>query len=237
VDAHALLTARLVDLLIGDNDRHPGQWKWARLQTGSNPRWVPIPRDRDKAFVSYEGALLKAARLALPRLVTYRTVPQHASFYNAVDFDRRLLVSLDKADFDSTARFLARVVTDSVVDAAMRSMPKEYLAVQSDLATRIRGRRAGLPAAAAAYYQSLFTVVDLHATDAPDRATIQRQSDGSVDIRLASSGITYLDRRFSAGATKEIRLYLHDGSDTAVVTGTAASSIPLWIVGAGRNDL
>lgn len=238
VDAHALLTARLVDLLIGDNDRHPGQWKWARLQSGSNAPWVPIPRDRDKAFVSYEGALLKAARLALPRLVTYRTVPQHASFYNAVDFDRRLLVSLSKADFDSTARFLARVVTDSVIDAAMRSMPKEYLAVQSDLASRIRGRRASLPAAAAAYYQSLFTIVDLHASDAPDRATVQRQSDGSVDIRLASSGITYLDRRFSAGATTEIRLYLHDGSDTAVVTGTAASSIPLWIVGgSGRNDL
>ncbi|HEV7839778.1 MAG TPA: hypothetical protein VGO75_17035, partial [Gemmatimonadaceae bacterium] len=31
VDARALLTARLMDLLLGDNDRHPDQWRWARL--------------------------------------------------------------------------------------------------------------------------------------------------------------------------------------------------------------
>ena len=31
VDAHAFLTARLMDMLLGDNDRHPDQWKWAQL--------------------------------------------------------------------------------------------------------------------------------------------------------------------------------------------------------------
>ena len=236
IDAHALLTARLVDLLIGDNDRHPGQWKWARLRPDA--RWIPIPRDRDKAFVSYEGALLKAARLALPRLVTYKAVPQHASFYNAVEFDRRLLVPLDLADFDSTARYLVRVITDSVIDAALRSMPKEYQRIESDLGARIRARRGNLPPAADAYYRSLFTIVDLHGTDAADRATITRQRDGSVDVRLESGGVTYLDRRFRPDITREIRLYLHAGADSATVTGTAPRSIPLWIVGgAGRNAL
>jgi len=53
IDARALLRARLVDLLLNDNDRHPDQWKWARMQADTGSPWVPIPRDRDKVLVSY----------------------------------------------------------------------------------------------------------------------------------------------------------------------------------------
>lgn len=238
IDANALLTARLVDLLIGDNDRHPGQWKWARQSEDKTALWVPIPRDRDKAFVSYEGALLKAARLALPRLVTYRSIPQTASFYNAVDFDRRLLASLDRQDFDSTAKFLQSVVTDAVIDSAVGQLPREWKGIPSDLAARIKLRRNVLAKSADGYYRGLFTIVDLHGSDGPDHATVSRQQDGSIDFKLESNGVTFLDRRFSPDDTKEIRLYLHAGSDTAVVSGNAPRSIPLWIVGgAGANVL
>jgi hypothetical protein len=47
IDARALLRARLVDLLLNDNDRHPDQWKWARMRAGTGGPWIPIPRDRD----------------------------------------------------------------------------------------------------------------------------------------------------------------------------------------------
>ena len=66
VDARTLLTARLMDLLLGDNDRHPDQWRWARLGKKDNAPWEAIPRDRDKVFVSYEGVVLSIARLADP---------------------------------------------------------------------------------------------------------------------------------------------------------------------------
>jgi hypothetical protein len=238
IDAHALLTARLVDLLIGDNDRHPGQFKWIRRSNDDRELWVPMPRDRDKAFVSYEGFLLKAARLALPRLVTYRNIPQTASFYNAVDFDRRLLVSLERSDFDSTARFLQRVITDAVIDSAVKLMPKEWHTVEPSLVSRMKSRRNILHQSADGYYRGLFTIVDLHGSDAGDRATIVRQADGSIDLKLSTKGVTFLDRKFSPDDTREIRLYLHDGADTAVVTGNAPRSIPLWIVGgAGANAL
>jgi hypothetical protein len=49
-DAQAFLRARLFDLLIGDWDRHAGQWSWALFDEKSPRRWVPIPMDRDQAF-------------------------------------------------------------------------------------------------------------------------------------------------------------------------------------------
>lgn len=43
VDARAFLTARLTDFLINDNDRHAGNWKWARLDSGSKKLWNRSP--------------------------------------------------------------------------------------------------------------------------------------------------------------------------------------------------
>jgi hypothetical protein len=238
IDAHALLTARLIDVLIGDHDRHPGQWKWARRSESKDALWVPIPRDRDKAFVSYDGVLLGVARMFLPRLVKFTHIPHTAMFYNAVNFDQRLLASLTREEFDSTAEFLQRVITDSVIDAAFRSMPREYQAIRPDVKAKLRGRRNVLMKSADGFYREMFTIIDLHGSDAADKATITRQADGTVDVRLESKGVAYLDRKFEPGDTKEIRLYLQGGDDTATITGEAPRSIPLWIVGGtGANTL
>ena len=55
VDAPAFLAARLTDFLINDNDRHPGNWKWARLPSEPETQWEPIARDRDHAFIAFDG--------------------------------------------------------------------------------------------------------------------------------------------------------------------------------------
>src|SRR6185295_2748379 len=87
--------------------------------------------------------------------------------------------------------------------------------------------------------ESLFREVDLHATDANDRATVVRSADGVVDVRLQSGdSAPYFQRRFDDGSTKEIRLYLHGGDDTAVVTGNVQASIVLRVIGGnGTNTL
>src|SRR5215213_5489601 len=116
LNARTMLTVRLVDFLLNDNDRHPGQWKWARFREGGE--WLPISRDRDKVFLSYGGLLLKTARLAIPSLVSFDSTypPGSALFENAVEFDRRLLGGLDKAVWDSVATSIMQRVTDPVID-------------------------------------------------------------------------------------------------------------------------
>ena len=240
IDARALLRARLIDLLLNDNDRHPDQWKWARMTADSASPWVPIPRDRDKVLVSYEGKLLKLVRIVKPELVTfagtYPNVP--ALFQNASELDRRLLGGLDKQVWDSVTASLTRIITDSVINSAFRSMPAPYQASVSDLTTKLRSRRDLLPVAANKYYRKLFAVQDIHATDAAERATIEHSSDGAVTIRLQSgTALPHLVRHFDPAVTKEIRLYLHEGADTTVVSGDGRTGILVRVIGGNGENV
>ncbi|HVS61164.1 MAG TPA: hypothetical protein VHE82_10780 [Gemmatimonadaceae bacterium] len=238
VDARALLTARELDMLIGDNDRHPDQWRWAQFGKKDEAPWEPIAEDRDKAFVSYGGLLMNIARLAVPSLVTFRSKypDPSALFANAGEFDRRMLGSLDKAVWDSVAASLMQRITDPVIDNAVGVLPPEYASSSRQLAAMLKARRDGLRGAADRYYGELWTVADIHGTDADDQATVVRSGDGIVDVRIQSgNSAPYFARRFDAGETKAIRIYLHGGNDRATVEGNVQRSIPIRIIG-GNGD-
>jgi len=40
----------MLDLLIGDWDRHEDQWRWKVEKTKKKNIYSPIPRDRDQVF-------------------------------------------------------------------------------------------------------------------------------------------------------------------------------------------
>ena len=239
VDARPMLTARLLDMVLGDNDRHPDQWTWARFGKKDDAPWVPIAEDRDKVFVSYGGALLKLARIALPSLVTFdSTFPEPTSlFANATDFDRRVLGGLDKSVWDSVAISLQMTLTNSVIDSAVRVMPHQFAASSRVIAEKLKARRDGLRAAADHYYGILSTVANIHATDSADKATVVRSGDGIVDVHIQfGNSPPWFSRRFDARETREIRLYLHGGDDSAFVTGNVQRSILVRIIGGDGNN-
>jgi hypothetical protein len=238
VDARALLTARELDMLIGDNDRHPDQWKWARYGKKDEAPLEPIAEDRDKAFVSYGGLLMSIARLVLPNLVTFTNKypdPQ-ALFANAGEFDRRMLGSLDQSVWDSVATSLQQRITDQVIDNAVGTLPPEWANGSRQLAAKLKARRNGLRGVASLYYRELWKVADIHGTDADDQANVVRAGDGIVDVTIHSGNSPpYFARRFLASETHEIRIYLHGGNDRATVEGNVRSSIPVRIIG-GNGD-
>ena len=73
VNAKEYLKARLVDMLIGDWDRHTDQWKWARYKNHTNDvkMWFPIPRDRDQPFAKFDGLLVRVAEYMIPQFVNF----------------------------------------------------------------------------------------------------------------------------------------------------------------------
>lgn len=237
IDDRAFLTAVIMDLFLGDNDRHPDQWKWAL--GGKKSDWEPIARDRDHVFVSYGGLIGSLARLAVPSLVSFSGhYPEPTALLaNAVDFDRRMLAGLNRAVWDSVAQSLTNSLSDAVIDKAIAALPPQYAPTSLRISASLRERRNALREEADHYYEILSTVVDVQGTDADDKADIKRNVDGSVDVRLSSDkGETYFSRRFLPGETKEIRIYLHDGDDKTTVTGSAPGSIHTRVIGGNGNN-
>ena len=241
VDDRAFLTARLTDFLLGDTDRHLGNWKWARFGHATNRvRWVPIPRDRDHAFHNYDGALARVVSRVAPNLTTFDS--EYAGIRslsrNARTMDRRLLAGLEKPVWDSVALALQQRITDAVIDSAVARTPSEFAALVPSFTAKLRQRRDGLPAIADRFYAELSRVVDVHATNAADVASILYRDGGMVDVDLRSGAVSYFRRRFDPRETNEVRVYLHDGDDSATVTGTTSSRIVVRVIGGnGTNTL
>jgi len=241
VDARAFLNARLTDFIIADVDRHHGNWKWARFGQSETARWIPVPRDRDHAFHNYDGILARLASIVAPNLVKFegRYASVKSLSGNAREVDRRLLAGLEKPTWDSIATALTRRVTDAVIDSAVLRMPVEYRSAAPALAAKLKQRRDGLSAIATKFYAELARVVDVHATDAPDRASVTYMAGGIAEVQLQSGNAApYFSRRFDPRETAEVRVYLHDGDDVAVVKGNAPYGVRVRVIGGnGTNEM
>ena len=246
VEARAFLTARLFDLLIGDWDRHAGQWNWARFGDAVPHKWVPIPLDRDQAFAKYDGMLLSVARQTAPQLTNFGPgYPYLAgATWNGRDLDRRLLVELEWPVWESTAIKLQSALTDAVIDNAVRVLPPEHYALAgARLAAALRQRRDHLLEAARGYYNLLAKQVDVHGTDASDEASLIRERDGAVELTLSGGGAggsannPYFTRRFDPKTTREVRVFLDGGDDRAVVRGQGSGPLLRVLGGEGQDRL
>jgi hypothetical protein len=245
VDAPAYLAARLVDIYVGDWDRHRDQWRWARFGDEKPRRWVPIPRDRDQALVRYDGLLLTIARASAPQLVKFG--PEYAGIlgqtWNGRDLDRWLLTALERPVWDSVARALQAKLTDAVIDSAVGSLPAGYQALDSArLGHALRARRDHLPDAAGRFYRHLAGEVDLEATDKDEVVTVTREDGRYTAIALAkadkdgSVDAPYLERRFDHQDTKEVRIHLAEGDDRVVVRGPGGGGVRLRVLADGGAD-
>jgi hypothetical protein len=245
VDARALLRARLFDVLIGDWDRHAGQWVWARFGDSVPRHWVPIPLDRDQAFVKYDGVLLGIARTSAPQLTNFgRKYPYIAgATWNGRDLDRRFLVELSWSDWQAAATALQAKLSDAAIDHAVDALPPEHQAIQGKaLAAALRARRDDLPAATERYYRLLAREVDVRATGEGDEARISRGNKGELELTLSSRRPNapdepYFRRRFDGRTTREVRLYLQGGDDEALVRGSGSSGPVIRILGEDGRDL
>ena len=240
VDSRAFLVARLLDVFLGDWDRHQLQWRWARFDEGGTHWWRPIPRDRDQAFSRFDGLLVELAGFYTPQVVGFDD--NYPSIYRATltgrVLDRRLLVDLERSVWDSIALALRARITDSVIGTAVHRLPPEYDSLSGPALIRaLRRRRDHLPDIAGRYYRLLARTVDIDGTDERDSAQIERLPGGHISVRLSSHGTVYFNRTFDSRDTDEIRLYLHGGSDRLIVRGRTAGGPTLRVIGGGGDDV
>lgn len=246
LDETGYLTARLVDLMVGDWDRHYDQWRWAEVEEGGGiTRYRPIPRDRDYAFADYDGWLMVVGRNFVSNAVRFsRSYELEGLTRAAWEIDHSLLTGLERQQWDSVTAYVQSSVTDGVIQEAVSRLPTEFQGERSEeIADILRWRRDNLGEVAADFYRRLATEVDVRATDLDDLARIERVAPAKLRIRLfrrgegdVPAGEAYFDRTFDEEETHEVRLYLHGGDDLATVTGEGGNSVMVRIIGGGGDD-
>ena len=239
VDARAFLLARLTDVFLGDWDRHQDQWRWARVGTRGSEKWLPIPRDRDQAFVKYDGLVPALARRVSPQIVRFGShyPDMVGATWNGRDLDRRFLTGLERPVWDSIASTLKSHLTDQAIAAAIATMPAEFRAIDGPQIERaLRTRRDNLEEMAADYYEFLAHEVDVYGSDKSDEARVVRQENGRTVVTLTHSGKEYFRRAFNSDETSSIRVYLQGGNDRTIVEGDGGSSPGVRVIGGGGDD-
>ena len=242
VDPMRFLRARLIDVLVGDWDRHADQWRWASFETEAGEEWRPIPRDRDYAFGRMDGLVPWIARNYWPPYVGFGPDFPHPQRYSwhGRDLDRRILSALELDAFLSLADSVQAQMSDSVIDRALSILPESY---QADEVPRLRrslqSRRDQLGEYAERFYLHLAGWTDLHGFEGQDSVVIE-MAPGEARVRLTSHGedgtSRTVDRRFLKDHTREIRIYLDDGDDAVEVVGEGDPGMDIRIIGGSGQD-
>jgi hypothetical protein len=247
VDALEYLKARLMDILLGDWDRHVGQWKWARYKKSDKKIWIPIPRDRDQAFSLYDGVLPWMTAKAVPQIEGFGDdYPQINDLtWSGRHLDRRFLVAVEKPAWDSITVLIQTQLTDNVIENAVQRMPPEWFAKDGErMIYMLKARRDKLHLASAEYYALISKYVSIYASDKAEFAEINRMDDKQVAVRIykkdkkagGKKGLPFYHRVFQTDETKEIRIDLLAGDDTAIIRGEVDRSSLVRVIGGKGKD-
>jgi len=246
VDDEAFLRARLMDLFVGDWDRHPDQWRWAEFEEDGGTRWQPIPRDRDWALARLDGIGPGIARQVWMNYVgfseDYESVA--GTVWNGRALDRELLSELNRDDWIRVAEDLRGLLSNEVITDAVATLPDSYQAVVgAELTEALLSRRDGLLVAAMDYYAILAGWVDIWATDTDEQVRVDVLEAGRLRVRVfeldddgAEPAQPFFERVFDPDETEEVRLYLRGGDDHALVSGSPRPEIQVRVVGGGGDD-
>lgn len=247
-DEQALLRARLLDVLIGDWDRHAGQWQWAELPDPTYPdrrRYAPVPKDRDQTFYRVSDGLLGwigTRKFTVRHLVTFKKRIHDVKALTGQGryVDQRGISELTRRDFDQAARYVQQHLPDSTLARAVRRLPPAVYELEGKrLYNDLKHRRDQLPAVARKYYLLKAHEPVVAGTDQPDFFQVQRSRD-STTVRVYSRALgadsLYFQRTFFSKETRRLTLEGLGSNDIFEVVGTGRG-LPLVLHGGAGQDV
>ncbi len=245
MDEKAFIKARLFDMLIGDWDRHYDQWKWEQKKVGNDFYFSPIPKDRDQAFVKYDGFLTKLI-LSLPavrHMQGFGPEIKNIKWFNMEPYplDLAFTKSATEKEWIEQAAFIQNNLTEEMINEAFQKLPKE---VQNEDIVSIKKyldiRKKDLQKYAADYYKVLQKTVLLTGTDKDDKFVINRLPNGETEVkifRLKKEGEELVfEKTYNKSLTQEIWIYGLADQDLFEVNGKENNLIKLRLIGGLDKD-
>lgn len=244
LDSVTFLKAKLLDLFIGDWDRHEDQWRWRAVKDGNKKRYIPVPRDRDQVFHVMEGILPSIATLPWiqPKLHNFdgdiKKVP--AFFTNGAKIDRRFLHQFSLEEWTRITNEFVAAMTDEVLEKSLRRLPKESYKISHDaLLNKMKVRRSNMQDAMTKYYKFINQIVDIQTSNKHELIELTDGPDKSLNLKISKISKErtieqqLYNKTFTPDFTNEIRIFTEGGNDSIFVNNN--SSINVRIVG-GSGD-
>lgn len=224
VDLEWYWRTKLVDMLLGDWDRHEGQYFWVAIEQENGLIYRPFPIDRDNVMFMMDGVIpsMMNKKWNMPQL-------QHFDYdieiieginFQSMHMDRRIMAGLVRDDWIRIATELQGKITDSVIMQAVANLPQiEESAVYQTMVNKFKSRRDKLDEFAERYYDVFSRELEMATSTGDDLITIDLAGNGKAVIKISSANDnekTYVERTIHDGETKEVRIYLIDGSNALI---------------------
>jgi hypothetical protein len=246
VDQASVLNARLLDMLVGDWDRHLDQWRFGTSDTGKGKLYYAIPRDRDQAFFNSDGLLVKQiSNNLMPYLRGFKKNLKRINWLNweGRDFDRLFMNSLNEEEWKRILANFKTNLTDDVITNAVKKLPPPIYAIRGEnIIEKLKNRRDQLAATEGLkYYRFLSKEVNVVGSNKKEYFKVSNADGGGLHVKVykrsneKDSSSVMFDRVFKEGETEEIRLYGLNKDDIFDIDGNVNSKIEMRIIG-GRGD-
>jgi len=247
LDQKTFLKARLLDMVLGDWDRHADQWRWERTKGKNGTIYEPVPRDRDQVYYTTDGVLpwLVSHHLLMSKFQSFEGHIRSVSRwnFNARFVDREFLTGLDEKDWITAIEEVQSKLTDELITKSIKLMPADiYKLCGQEITQKVIARRNELKETGLRHYRSISKVVEILGTDKHEQVSITNEASGKVYVKInkikkdGDKEQVIYKRTFDPAVTKEIRIYGMDGKDIFAVHGAESSKITVRMIGGGDED-
>jgi hypothetical protein len=239
----AVLRARLLDMLIGDWDRHADQWRWASVKSGNVEYYYAVPRDRDQAYFYSRGLLARISILMGSHFVGFS--PNLKKIKNLNDkswgFDGTFINELDKQEWRSVITTFQKNLTDDVISKAVRKFPSDIYAISGPvIENKLRRRRDELLEYGLKYYDFLARTVTISGSNDKELFEISNTNNlltvAVFNYANNKKGRKIYERTFVPKETYNLILKGLDGNDKFVVNESTSSKIDVFVYGGDGDD-
>jgi len=223
VDAEWYLRARLVDILVGDWDRHEGQFFWAITTDYGEKLARTYQLDHDGAYFVMTGLFPSIATRARPMRKFQHfgeDIRELAGLNEQARYmDEIFLNELPKHRWIAVAEDLRERIANDVLQHAVRRLPDEIYRLEGEeIIGKLKSRRNKLPEYAAEFYDKIAQDLDVTGTVNDDLFRITESEDGNLRVSVYSNldgGSLNLkfERIVNINETRSLRLFGIDGQN------------------------
>lgn len=238
VDAASFLRAHLLDVVIGDWDRHVDQWRWKDTLEGGGKKYLAVPRDRDQVFYVNQGVIPNMASRSwiLPFLqgYDYRVRNINTYLWESRLMVNRILTELNHDEWMKITQNVVAALPDSVFERALSKLPASVYKIRHDeLLGKLKSQRDHLHIESDKFYRFINKIVEVKMSDKSesfhfggDNDTLQLKID-----RISNKGNVeqVFAKAIDPNTTKQVWVYTAGGDDSVFVN--TKSPVKIRIIG------